>query len=368
MELNLSSLDRAPKAIPIWDFIVEDLGNPPATGIAKVLGVSRSTVYRWQAEGGGPRIACLALFWLTRWGRSEINAQAVNDAALASQLARSLGQERQQLLRQVEELDRENRDLNWLLATERRQALGRGSAAIADASHTGTGPAAASAPGSSQPMAWPALEPAALWPELLPLPSHPCGGHPGSPEAPPPAAHSGRCPAPGHSSPPQPSGHQAVASSSPCQDTWCHSDAILTSHDRTGLATCFRLNKPRAAPRPAAAPRPSGGARRDSPAAATSDGPAGAAECSLQVAQAPAPHAQNSARGMTPRAAGSRSAGDSMAGRSPPARAPAGGSQLRALDGPLHGAAPHTPAPRAPGPARSDALRDLDHLTPGTAS
>jgi hypothetical protein len=29
----------------------------------------------------------LALFWLTRWGRSAVNTQAVNDAVMAVQLA-----------------------------------------------------------------------------------------------------------------------------------------------------------------------------------------------------------------------------------------------------------------------------------------
>jgi predicted DNA-binding transcriptional regulator AlpA len=349
MELNLSSLDRAPKAIPVWDLIVEDLGNPPATGIAKALGVSRSTVYRWQAEGGGPRIACMALFWLTRWGRSEINTQAVNDATLAATLARSLSQERQQLLRQVDELDRENRDLNWLLATERRSALARGSAATVAAIRTDTGPEDAWAGASSPPAWWPALE-APTGPGPEPGPAGPDDAHPGSPAAPPPGARSARCPAPGRSALPQPSSPPEASPSSPSSPPWCQGDAILASGAEPSRETCFRWNKPRAAP-PAAALRASGGVTSRHPAQLAPAAPVpGAAPGGSHGAQTPDQAAQHSARGVAAQDADSRSAGGSMAGRSPPARAPAGGSQLRGLDGPSHGAAPHTPAPRAPSP------------------
>jgi hypothetical protein len=111
-----SSIDLAPKAIPVWESIITDLGNPPPHRIAKVLGVSRSTVYRWNAEGGGPRVACLALFWLTRWGHSQIHTQASNDATLYSQLAEALAKDRDRLANQVHELERHHRELAYQLA------------------------------------------------------------------------------------------------------------------------------------------------------------------------------------------------------------------------------------------------------------
>jgi len=97
-----SSIERAPAALPVWAAILEDLGNPAPQRVAKALGVARSTVYRWNQAGGGPRMACLALFWLTRWGRSEVDAQAVNDAQLYSQLATSLAADRDRLAHQVQ--------------------------------------------------------------------------------------------------------------------------------------------------------------------------------------------------------------------------------------------------------------------------
>ncbi|MDE2081522.1 MAG: hypothetical protein KGI90_09215 [Burkholderiales bacterium] len=105
MHGSLFSIDKAPAALPIWDAIHNDLGRPPAARVAAVLGVGRSTVYRWHVTGTAPRAACLALFWLTRWGRSHLDAQATNDATLYFQLARALGEERDALRRQLAGLD-----------------------------------------------------------------------------------------------------------------------------------------------------------------------------------------------------------------------------------------------------------------------
>ena len=90
MKLPLFSLQQAPRTLPIWQSILEDLGHPGAPDLARVLGVGVRTVHRWNRLGNAPRAACLALFWLTRWGRSEIHCQAVNDAILAAQIARNL--------------------------------------------------------------------------------------------------------------------------------------------------------------------------------------------------------------------------------------------------------------------------------------
>jgi hypothetical protein len=90
MELRLFSLDNAPAALPIWQTILDDLGCPPAHRIARTLGVSERTVYRWHHGGHPPRMALLALYWLTRWGRSEVDTRATNDAILAVSYVRSL--------------------------------------------------------------------------------------------------------------------------------------------------------------------------------------------------------------------------------------------------------------------------------------
>lgn len=101
MKLQLFSIHQAPSTLPIWQSILEDLSSPEPRQLAKVLGVGVRTVYRWNQAGSAPRMACLALFWLTRWGRSQVHTQAVNDALMAASLARSLADERDLLQAQL---------------------------------------------------------------------------------------------------------------------------------------------------------------------------------------------------------------------------------------------------------------------------
>jgi predicted DNA-binding transcriptional regulator AlpA len=97
MKIALYGLEQAPRSLPIWQCILEDLGNPPPARVAKVLGVAVRTVYRWNRDGQAPRAACMALFWLTRWGRSEVHCQAVNDATVAVGYANALLRENKKL-------------------------------------------------------------------------------------------------------------------------------------------------------------------------------------------------------------------------------------------------------------------------------
>jgi predicted DNA-binding transcriptional regulator AlpA len=101
MKLQLFSLDQAPRSLPLWQTILDDLGQPHPARVAKLLGVGARTVYRWNRAGHAPRSAALALFWLTRWGRSAIDCQAVNDALVAVALARGLEAERDALRDQL---------------------------------------------------------------------------------------------------------------------------------------------------------------------------------------------------------------------------------------------------------------------------
>lgn len=223
MDLRLFSIEQMPSTVPIWDSILEDLGHPPAERIARVLGVSRATVYRWNAAGRGPRVAALALFWLTRWGRSAVHTQATNDALLAVALARSQGEERQQLRGQVEDLERSLRQI--------RHQLGRGSAAIEAGCHTDTAHEDRGPAGGTSALAWPVLalpqpvQPAQAWPELPPLhvaqpmpqpgQDAPDADRPGSRAAPPPTERSATDRARRRSGQPRPSGRPAVGESSP---------------------------------------------------------------------------------------------------------------------------------------------------------
>jgi len=101
MKLRLRSIDHAPRALPIWQTILDDLGDPPVHRIARTLGVSMRTVYRWNSAQEAPRCAAMALFWLTRWGQSHVHAEAVRDAQLAcgyvDSLRRELDSARQEL-------------------------------------------------------------------------------------------------------------------------------------------------------------------------------------------------------------------------------------------------------------------------------
>lgn len=74
---------------PPLGVMLDDLGRPNPGDIAQALGVSRATVYRWIREDKAPRPVLLSLFWLTRWGRSQLECEAVNDARMAAQLARA---------------------------------------------------------------------------------------------------------------------------------------------------------------------------------------------------------------------------------------------------------------------------------------
>lgn len=76
------------------------------TALAVALGVSRSTLHRWIADDSAPRAACLAVFWLTRWGASTLDADAHNAAVHSAALARALRDELIKAQRQIARLQR----------------------------------------------------------------------------------------------------------------------------------------------------------------------------------------------------------------------------------------------------------------------
>lgn len=90
MKFSPYSIGQAPRALPIWQAILEDLGSPHPAAVAKLLGLGARTVYRYNREGQAPRHVCLALFWLTRWGRSAVYEQAVADCQVAVAYAGAL--------------------------------------------------------------------------------------------------------------------------------------------------------------------------------------------------------------------------------------------------------------------------------------
>lgn len=106
MTPQLFSVEQAPAALPYWQTIWDDLGRPPAKRIARVLGIGERSVYRYHRNGHAPRVVLLALFWLTRWGRSAVHTQATNDALMAVSLVRGLERRIGELSAQVSHLER----------------------------------------------------------------------------------------------------------------------------------------------------------------------------------------------------------------------------------------------------------------------
>lgn len=90
MTVQLYDVRQAPSFVPIWPDLLADLCHPPAERLARVLGLSVRTVRRYNRDGQAPRAVCLALFWLTSYGRSSVHAQAVNDARVAVGYVESL--------------------------------------------------------------------------------------------------------------------------------------------------------------------------------------------------------------------------------------------------------------------------------------
>jgi len=73
-----------PTQLPGLLAILDDIGNPTPPMLARALGVSPAAVRRWIQHDQAPRPVMLALFWVTRWGLSLADAEAINLARLRS--------------------------------------------------------------------------------------------------------------------------------------------------------------------------------------------------------------------------------------------------------------------------------------------
>jgi hypothetical protein len=81
------SLHHIPKHLPTLSQILDDLSRPAPHVWSRVVGVSERTARRWEAADQAPRAVLLALFWVTRWGYSEVISQAMYELDLARGLA-----------------------------------------------------------------------------------------------------------------------------------------------------------------------------------------------------------------------------------------------------------------------------------------
>ena len=82
-------IQKMQRRLPTLADMLRDLSATPEQ-IAKALHVNQSTVYRWITADKAPRPAMLALYWMTRWGQSEIDAELWNRASVYEGLAKAL--------------------------------------------------------------------------------------------------------------------------------------------------------------------------------------------------------------------------------------------------------------------------------------
>lgn len=97
ISINATMLARLPKATPPLSIMLADIGSPSADGLAGAFGVTPKTAQSWISADHAPLPVLLAIFWLTRWGTSEIDARAHNDAVMA-------GIEANRLRKEIEEI------------------------------------------------------------------------------------------------------------------------------------------------------------------------------------------------------------------------------------------------------------------------
>lgn len=86
---DMSLLCRLPAGVPSLSRLLSEIGSPSAFYLARAMQVPVVTAELWIHEDQAPHSVMLALFWLTRWGVSIIDAEAHNSAVLQAQLAAS---------------------------------------------------------------------------------------------------------------------------------------------------------------------------------------------------------------------------------------------------------------------------------------
>lgn len=93
-------------SIPGWLVVRPECGLSDRE-IARYLGVSLSTVQRWNRTGNVPRAVLLALFWQTRYGKSEMQTNEANWVAQYFMKAQIAEREVERLRGVIEQLEAE---------------------------------------------------------------------------------------------------------------------------------------------------------------------------------------------------------------------------------------------------------------------
>jgi hypothetical protein len=98
-------LNRLPRHMPRLAEMLADIGNPTPRDLARALGYSERTVRAWLKTDNAPRAVMLAVFWLTRWGMSSVDAEAHNLMQMHAGLAQCERQRADELAHAVERLE-----------------------------------------------------------------------------------------------------------------------------------------------------------------------------------------------------------------------------------------------------------------------
>jgi hypothetical protein len=99
-------LNRLPRQVPPLSLMLDDIGGVKPRELAKVMGVSERTARGWITRDEAPMPVLMALFWLTKWGRSSVDAEAHNDAVMHAEMARSLADQVRELTARLHRLGR----------------------------------------------------------------------------------------------------------------------------------------------------------------------------------------------------------------------------------------------------------------------
>lgn len=96
-------LNRLPRHTPTLPVILAEIGNPPLRDVARTFGVTVATIKNW-IKHGAPQPVLFSLWWLTRWGMHNLNAEVFNLAQLDRQSAQAQARENAMLRAQIDRL------------------------------------------------------------------------------------------------------------------------------------------------------------------------------------------------------------------------------------------------------------------------
>jgi hypothetical protein len=93
-----------PGQLPSFMLMVEDVGNPTPLQLSIRLGMSERQVRRWYRAESAPLAVLMALFWVSRWGKSLLDAELFNSATINRELVGALRYENEKLRRLASKL------------------------------------------------------------------------------------------------------------------------------------------------------------------------------------------------------------------------------------------------------------------------